>query len=433
MSKRRHPKSPPRTNGLKLVKSPAWLAPVAAALDMGLMKVEPGHAPGVRRVREGVTIEDPVPADAAPWTGVVVGHWLVGEQTAHHPAKMPGPVYTCISRCGVVAKFSQGDLAKGATETCHGCRPGSHAPPACRVLPESELTDLHRFWRFAVAIVFENTTAVKSRDAVVDFDTLARPLVAAVVGATPYGKEFGWKLWVKDCHKKPVKREKSAIAVHMPKGDGHRVVAMTLYPGGSQFCYDVDLSTGRTDVPFVEVGKAVIDAAGPYLLTNGVAAAATPGPIDIEKLTAIRNNIDTLLRVGVDVNELAGLKAAAKVKVEAARAAEREANLKLLEAEEAAKVAKDQKGIQQNLVDDYDRRLRNAVASRDAAEVTLMTAEKKRADADARYGPAADLLKKEVAALRELEEMEAEQLRAVGNAAGMKAVLAALAGITAQG
>ncbi len=431
MSKRRHPKPPPRNNGLKLVKSPAWLAPVGAALQMGLMKVDPLARP---RVREGVTIEDPVPVGAAPWEGVVVGHWVCGPVTTHHPDKMPKPVYVCISKCGVVGKFSQGDLAKGGTKTCHACRPSDHAPPACRVLPESELGDLQRFWELSVAVVFENTSAVKGREAGVDFDTLARPLVTAVVAATPYGKEFGWKLWVKDCHKKPVKRDRSAIAVHLPKGDGFaRCVSMTLYPGGSQFCYDVDLSTGRTDVPFVEVGRAVCDAVAPYLLTNGVAAAATPGPIDIEKLMGLRNNLDTLLKVGNDVNELAGLKAAAKVKVEQARTTERAANLALLEAEEAAKVAADKKGVLQDLVNDYDRRLRNTIADRDKADVVLITAEKKRADAQAVYGPAAEVLKAEVAGLKELETMEAEQLKAVGNAAGMKALLAALAGISGQG
>lgn len=385
----------------------------------------------------------PVSAGAPfDWSGVVVGHWRVERPAGR--AKWGGALWRCVSYCGVASVFRAPVLAAGATLTCEGCRRGAGAPGCRVVVAEGSLAP----WRANWSTVVEEKSNLKGRNATADWDAYGRPALLGAIDRTGLGRDFGWKCFVRDCHEmnksgySPFVRVKSVT-------EGQRRVELSVRPAGGAYTFEVDVSTGRTDVPFADVRRALEAACAPPAAptngkhhpapsTNGTnhppepapAPAPAPAPtvretilggLDVEKLLRLRSGFDTLITVGREATTAAELKAEAQSRLAAdpalarAEAAAAVAARALAEHECAAERVR-------HLADE----LRAATDRRDklAAELSASIAARDAALRD--YSPLKEAAEAAAQSVAEAEGLEAERLQALGKADDLLPLLAAL-------
>lgn len=421
------------------VNPPGWLGQVGSKLGLHLEKQDTEYI-------KSMTFSTVVSASEPLLTGMVIGHWLVG-MTALQGSFKPKRVHICISHCGVLAGYEPWEIAAGRLpKTCYGCRPGEHAPPVTRVVVEDRLEELQQHWqeRYIMATAFEEKSQLDTKDGHELWAMQGRPVMQEIVGRTRFGMAFGWKVYVRRFmdlrHSRPKHHRVKINAIY--KGERRFELFVQHKAGGTGFI--VDLSTGRSDVTFGditnEIERAVkilqsLDVEGNFedekaatAESNGH-AVVTAGPIDVAKLMKIKTGIENLMTVGKDVNELAELKEKARKKVEAATAKKGDLHVKLVEAEERQKTAIVKYKTACEMVDNCERSLRNALAARENTLVDRDRANDAVAAAANAYKPVEDEAAAAEKELKELEELETERLKSVGDAKGMAALLEALARI----
>lgn len=453
----------------------AWLKPVAAAMRLRLRTDKEIDAELKGDNRPDI-FENAHPIQSDPLLyGMVINHWAVGPvcriRTKDGGAVVFKRGHVCVSKCGVVSQFQTSALYDGATKHCAACRNGGARArptvPAHRVADESRLAEIQLFWEQAIVSVTSHTKIDmdvrsnlkiagngKDKNPAVDaWHQSGLPLLRDFVSRTKHGPHFGWKVFVQHVKTTPAEKVRESFVYVQAESDSTKRLTLAVHAAGTNHTFIVDLACGRSDVPWKDVKAELykqIDGlngktpAPPEFAQTAqpepapVAAAATGDTnppteapvtqaIDIGKLTHLRNNLDKLLAVGKDVNEIAQLKAAATVKLNQARQQAERAQKELARADEEVSVSKDLRGVQVDLVNDYERRLKNARVDLLAVVERHEKAIAVRDSVAAESAPAlADLAKAE-AEVRDLEKMEAEQTKVLGDASGIAALLKALA------
>jgi hypothetical protein len=277
------------------------------------------------------------------WVGVVVGHWYVREP-APAPNKHGERVYRCVSRCGVASPFRAGALAQGATRTCEACRRSlDNAPPPARVVVTED--QLARWYQFFEEETVHEKTNLQKKVAIDAWAEFGRPVIRGVLGATPYGADFGWKYTIRDCHE----RNSGALTPHVrvrSENEDQRRVEFSVRPVGGPYTFEVDVYVGRRDVPFRDVVAALTAAAVAYDFrtkakapARGAAKAAPkeepkapPAPVAPEPPAPVapeppdragraRRGLEQLLRAGAEHEAALKLREEAEAAAAAARAA----------------------------------------------------------------------------------------------------------------
>lgn len=404
--------------------------------------------------REGITVDSIVSVDDPVFLGAVVGHWLVGPTRISK--KNGNSVHICISYCGCVAMYEPWVIAGGKLpKSCIGCRPGEHeAPPFHATVPERDMSILREFWRDAMSTAFAESVRINGKDARTEWGSLGRPVLADVCDSAGYGRDFGWKVIVFGCAEKPnLKQDRSVIrwkATHLSM----RQIEIMIRPAGSNFEYQVQLSTGRSDYKFADVAdriKAIIDSradketkwvetpAGPVAIPTVAAAATSPTAapatsenghvsrvVNVEALSKLAGNLDRVIKYARDMNEMAGLKHAAAEKFKAASERAAIAYGILVGAQQERDDAKSLLNAHQDRIADLEKKMRLEIQLREEASRNH-TAKLAAADAAMKeYEPleaAAEAAKKEV---NELDRMEAEGAKQLGDAKNLEVLLAAL-------
>lgn len=446
--KKRNGKFPGETRVAHTDPLHGWLQSIGARVGLQLYRRAPVAPDRLEKPKGGFWIDSLNDSGGPFWAGVVCGHWLVGPQTTLGKRT----VHMCISKCGVAETYEPWQIGSGRLpQTCYGCRPGNHRAPSFRTLPESQLHDLVIFWEdYAMATTFEERSNLRG-DALKFWDELGRPLMSRICDSCGYGKHFGWKMNVRTCALKAYRKSaKDRIRVRAVYKSERRI-ELVAQPAGSTYEFEYDLSTGRTDHDFaviaekvkevvnrictkeeqVAMGETAPSAPAPEL----VAAAASSngnghaGPIDLAKLLKLQKNIETLMTVGKDVNELAAMKDLARKKVEDLNAQKGDLYVKLVEAKEFEKASAMKLAAAEERAQQCETSLRNAIAARDNTKAECYAKAEGLRDAAGAYGPieaAAAAAEKE---LRELELLEADRLKSVGDAKGLSTLLEALAGM----
>lgn len=417
------------------VSAPGWLAGVAKQVGLQLEAEVPEPI-------KKYTFNNVVKASDPLHQGMVVDHWLVG-MVALQGTVRPKRVHICISRCGVVAGYQKWEIEGGRLpQTCYGCRPGEHAPPPSRVLPEIQLKSLSLHWSGNyMATAFEEKSTLASKEGTEAWMNSGREVMQEIVNRTRFGHAFGWKVYVRGITKAATLPKRHRVKIEAVF-KGEKRFEMTVQPARCPAVFRVDLATGRSDVPFGQVAEEVERAVSILRsLDEGdveaepVAAAVTAavnghvagvGPVDLAKLVKIKAGIENLLTVGKDVNELAALKDAARKRVEAAVAKKGDIEVKKVEAEEAAKSATVRLRAANELADRAAMHLRNAIATRDNLQQDVLALEEKVKAVGAEWGPAVEDARAAEKELADLEALEADRLKSVGDAKGLAVLLEAL-------
>lgn len=391
------------------------------------------------RVGWGPLVNGPAADPGFDWLGVVVRHWLVGGH--RHPGKRGRNLYRCVSRCGVVSVFRADDLARGATRTCEACRGGVAVPPPARVLAEAAAEKLRTLLEKQMIAEKSN---LKGKEAVSDWEEFGRPCLAAAVRATGLGLDFGWQAFVRDCHERAKPRGEAVVRAKSYH-PGQRRVELMIRPEGGRYSFEVDLTTGRTDVPYADVQKkihAALEPAGrngtaPANGTGAVVPAPEPaaepagaagvlGGMNLDRLAKLRDGMDAILAVGRDVASTAELKRDAAARV----AASRDRAAPLREAVEAAAAVADRARAAADEAQEraarLNRELAAAVADRDRLSAEAEAQAGARDRAIAAYAPARDALSAAEAELADIERLEADRVRSLAKADDIGALLLAL-------
>lgn len=453
----------------------AWLKPVAAAMRLRLRTDKEIDAELKGDNRPDI-FENAQPIQSDPLLyGMVINHWVVGPvcriRTKDGGAVVFKRGHVCVSKCGVVSQFQTSALYDGATKHCAGCRNGGTRArptvPAHRVADEFRLAEIQLFWEQAIVSVTSHTKIDmdvrsnlkiagngKDRNPAVDaWNQAGLPLLRDFVSRTKHGPHFGWKVFVQHVKTTPAEKVRDSFVYVQAESDSTKRLTLAVHAAGTNYTFVVDLACGRSDVPWKDVKAELykqIDGlngktpAPPQFAQTAqpepapVAAAATDDTnqpteapvnqaIDIGKLTHLRNNLDKLLAVGKDVNEIAQLKAAATVKLEQARQQAERAQKDVDRAREEEQVSRDLRDRQAQLVEDYERRLKNARADLDSARQRYGSANAVLATVQEETAPALAELARAEAEVRDLEKMETEQVKVLGDATGIAALLKALA------
>lgn len=449
----------------------AWLKPVAAAMRLRL-RTDKEVDDELRSDNRPDIFENAHPIQSDPLLyGMVISHWTVGP-VCRIRTKDGGAVrfkrgHVCVSKCGVVSQFQTSALYDGATKHCAACRNGGSRArptvPAHRVADESRLAEIQLLWEQAIVSVTSNVKVDmevrsnlkiagngKDRNPAVDaWHQAGLPLLRDFVSRTKHGPHFGWKVFVQHVKTTPAEKVRESFVYVQAESDSTKRLTLALHAAGTNHTFIVDLACGRSDVPWKDVKAELykqIDglngknpappefAQNPQPTVEPVAAAATEPTeapvtqaIDIGKLTHLRNNLDKLLSVGKDVNEIAQLKAAATVKLDQARQQAERSQKERQRADEEVQVCTDLRAAQLRRVEAYERQLKNARVDWEAlAERVEKALAVQRSVNDDAAPVLADLAKAE-AEVRDLEKMEAEQTKVLGDATGIAALLKALA------
>lgn len=384
------------------------------------------------------------------WCGVSVGHWICGP--LRHSKKTRRDVYVCISRCGVAATYEPWEIAGGKLpQTCYACRPGTRHAPSCHAtVVEEVMVVINQFWEVGMGTAFEESVRVAGKLANSEWIGLARPVLADICDTAGYGRHFGWKVIVFDCAEKSnLKSDKSVVrvkAIHKER----RQVEMMIRPARGTYEYQINLSTGRTDVDFWKIAtkiKEVVEQKYPKetkkedpvpapnpVPDKKVEAASTNGHpardpvtiIDVEKLKKLGSQFEKLIRVGADINEVASIKLVANEKLRQARERleQTDADIGAGEAEEAQSTARWRRAVE--VFEEFTRKAKNAAVDRDTERTALdglradLAAKKKEREALAQAVACAD---KEV---EEAKALEADHMKSVGDQSALKDLIEAL-------
>lgn len=390
--------------------------------------------PDLARVQASNSITDKDPY----WYGVVVGHWLCCNEFTKNGRTRHG----CISKCGVLAFYEPWEIASGRLpKTCYGCRPGEAAPPSHRVLDFSRLENLQRFWgEHEMATIFGEIMRTTNKEAIRDWDQHGRTVITDIIERTGYGRDFGWKLTIDKAAKcgriDRLKLRKTANHLRT------REVEIYIHPAGSQHEYTVLLSTGRTDYDFKDVAERVTQCIGfiNEKKPREVAAAATVaapegsghqnGFIDVAKLSGVANQLAKAAKVGEELNQIAVQKTIAEDKVKLAREKEKVASDDADAADRREDEAAAELRAKQDECDRLTESLRKCASERDVLRIAADQAKIAAKLADEHWKPIDQAKWDAEKELAGFEQMENEQLKEIGNAAGLKALLAALSQIS---
>ena len=371
------------------------------------------------------------------WTGVTVGHWrglaYAGSDKSRHL------LVRCVSRCGVESNERAAVLAAGGIQTCEACRNGCHPPSLSRVVPERKLQCHRSSWGELKVDIKSN---LKS-EAIPEWDRHGLPDLEAFISRSGLGLDFGWRVRVRDCHKsKPGEVERS-VQIRQYR-DAVRQVELKVRPKGSGYWFEVDLSTGRTDVAWVKIREALLLAESSAAVPGNspappVAAKPPPPPplspppsekilggMSVDALIRMRAGFDTLITVGRDVEECGVMKRDA-LAVLASK--ESEAHPLRDRAEAAASVASRAISAADDAKERADRlnqELKEAVSVRDrlVSESEALIVARDRAFSA--YAPAREAVEAAKKHLAEVEALEAERLKTLAAAGDMAVILAAL-------
>jgi hypothetical protein len=363
-----------------------------------------------------------------------------------------------------------GDLAAGGTVTCEACRSSSTAPTARRVIPENELVTHQSMWE---SVMIEWRSNLK-RDAVTSWEEYGLPLFLEFIDRTELGRDFGWKCMIRDCH---TRKNREAEVRVSGWHDTTRRFALGVRPERGPYWYEVDVTTGRTDIPWSRIRIAVETALDqlasarapvvsapvtrpavqpqspksqaimPTPSTNGTSAhhhpvppAAPPAPpvspptslasaltkLNIEQLVGMRGGLDTLISVSQDVKECEALKREAQTTLAARRTEAEPYRLKADAAGAVANRALVAASDAQEKVVRLQNELRDAMAERDRLATEADTQVEVRDRAFSEYAPHREAVEKAEREVVEAERLEAERLKAMGKADDLAPLLAAL-------
>lgn len=294
-------------------------------------------------------------------------------------------------------------------------------------------------------MIAEEKTNLKGKEAVADWEGYGRAAVASFLDAAGFGADFGWRLFIRDCHER-AKPKAGRDAVRAKSfNPGSRRIELLVRPLGGRYSYEVDVTTGRSDVPFEKLrlafekltasGEQADDAA--QRLASSQPAAAQPAPeppapppqpaslstvlagVDLDQLVSIRDRLDTVHTQSLLMRETE----AKRRDAEAQLARLRERLAPLAERLTAARSESDRRAAARQELLDYAARLREKLAELDesaaAAAVAVETAQAELAAATEAHAPVAeefslaelalDDVLKELAA-REQQAKEAEGL-----------------------
>lgn len=392
------------------------------------------------------------PARGFDWTGVVVSHWFVIGPSGER-GKRDSQLWFCVSRCGVRSVFRADALAAGATQTCEACCAGATAtPPAYRVVTGDLLDEARRAIDEEVFVEFR--TNVIGREAQADWDEHGQPALDTLFERSGLGKQFGWKVTVRDCHSRDAKVKAVRVRVRKRR-DAQRSVELAVV--GRAYWFEVDVATGRTDRPWDAVVRAIelttetlrkeAKAAGagdaedapaavrPKAEANGhhavvpaaaVAPAADPAAAVEERLVRLRSGLDRAIEFRREAATAGAILAEQQQAVDAARAEAAPLKAALDAATRVASAAATEAAAAQEEADRLAAQLRAATERRDRLAAESAAAREAAEQAAGAFGPAQARLREAEANLAEAERMEADRKKTQAAAGDLSVLLAAL-------
>lgn len=418
--------------------SKGWVGQFAAANGIYLFNRKRGG----KRADFG----EPAEEDSDPLNCSVIGHWLVGPKD-RWKASRPEQ-YLCVSRCGVVAYYDPWYVREGKLpQTCYACRPNPGPTPECRTLPEDLTRRLQLYWEDNyMATAFEEKVDLKG-EVVKEWAKYGRAMMAQVVDTAGYGVGFGWKIYVHNCAEKPnLKSTRHRVRVRNVNWTTRHIELMA-QPAGCTWEFQFHLTTGRTDHTFQDIQAKIEHAVG---VVGGtikeakeepaqVAAAATQKVednghavefVNLGALEKLGGNIARLIAVGKDLNDIAKEKLVATEKLRQAQEKKNAYHAEMLKADEDMKRAKVAFNLQQDKVTDLERKLKNEVAIRDQLSIEHTAKAAAFDSARVQFDPVSQELAAAEKELYDVERMEADAIRSVGDAEKVRKALAALAALS---
>lgn len=380
---------------------------------------------------------DPVPQ--FDWSGVRVSHWLVVSKSSATVAGDGARVrYACVSRCGMGALFTREALADGATSTCAKCRPGEVVRPELDVIPDYLKSDYPSKWE-ELSVEFKSN--LKGSLAIEHYRLHAHPTVERLLAATKFGAAFGWKVSVRDCHMRNKPATKGTKVRVARVESGQRRIEVEVNPAEGQYRFDIDLTTGRADVPWEEIRKTVesavmslsvkdvgpageddeegrdeppaaaaptVQAPQPQPQPAPASSAMTP---EVQRLISLRNGFDNAIKLAQDRAACEQLKEELNRRIRdqltvTAPAREEYERLKLEVGN--AKAALDEL---QDTVSRLNNQLQRAMSDRTAASATLATLQAEFEVASVAYEPHRLALEAAQKDLEDANKVEEEQAR----------------------
>lgn len=394
---------------------------------------------------------------SAFFCGVVVGHWVCGPLLTSGRAKGSHPV---VSRCGAVMTVEPWKIESGKLPaTCYFCDAKNHAKPVTRRLEGRDLEQLRDFWEIGMGQAFmptakfdnfEEKSNIRGKEAYDEWEDLGRTALAIVCDQAGFGRHFGWKVYVQDVKVRPGKAEKRGRCRVKATHLSTRHMEIMIQPHKSKHEFHIDLACGRTDTPFAQVANAIqksiaslygtreeqdhAEKEDEVKGTQPVAAAANGQPaagvVDIEKLSKLIGSLEKVKQVGRDLNETAALKLAAQQKFDKVNEEAKAAYQELVEVQAKVDDARALAAAKRGEVQTLEMRLKNTKAGLEDAErkgnefVILAAAARNK------YTPLEEAAQKAKDEINELERMEAEALKAVGDAKALLPLLEALSKVS---
>lgn len=385
------------------------------------------------------------------WTGVTVGHWRVtGEavRCLNHSI-----VYRCVSRCGATGAFERHILAKGAFPICEICDPAASYDRTTSVTKDYTAT---KAWE---GPMIQERTTLKLKEATEEWENGGREVLNSVLVRSGLGTDFGWKVFIRDCHRHPNMQNSDRDPIKIRAfHDSTRRIELKIF-GGTRYEYEVDLSTGRVDRPWIEIRRALEGAVSASRKKKSlptekptpetpVAATEVPVPVpvprsaaeakaestnaaifgglDTTKLAGIRDGLDSLIAFSKDVNAASTI----KVECEASLADVMEKGRALKEERDAATKSLAQAQATLNLcqtnVAQLATKLKEAERLLAKATAESQEAADRRDKAVANYAPVELAIMEAEEALADAKRMEAERMQLLSKADDIAPLLAAL-------
>jgi hypothetical protein len=273
-----------------------------------------------------------------------------------------------------------------------------------------------------------------------------KPVLLAVIDKSGFGRNFGWKVFLRDCHRRKLRSGDAAVVRVTAYHDETRRLSVKVDPSGGPYLYEVELSVGRTTTPWMQI-RAALDRAilglAPRRDAEPTPEEAPPPPppppppapadngsvlagIDLTKILKMREGLDTLLTVGKDIKDCEALKREAERAVaECRRAADPLKEAAEVAAFTAKRAAADVQAAQDKVAR-LNEELRRAMAERDQLAAVSTAASADRDRAEAAHAPARDALAAAEADLADVQRLEDERMRTLAQAGDVAVLLAAL-------
>ncbi len=373
-----------------------WLDSIHKKMPFGLERAEDVPPPAIK---------------GFDWDLVRVGHWVV----AGPPVRGKGgrAVWMCGSACGVRSPFRTDELARGATKSCEACRPGGTPPSPTRVATGQVLKDLQEMFRTG-GLYLDKRSNLRGPEAIRDWDERAEPKLLALIDATGLGRDFGWKVFVRDCH---ARRGDPVVRV---RGWGDSTRRCELSISGTEHLFEVDLSCGRTDKTWSEIRRAIENGMAPPKV---VAAAVPP---DEERLRKLQRGIEKAIEVRRDATAGAELRAEIQARLDAAKKELAPLQDKHIRTADAAAELLTKVKAAKDLADERQNQLRVAVERRDQLADLLRETAAERDAVAAKVQPVLDRVESIAKELAVADAMEVERAKTLAKAGDLSVLLKAL-------